>query len=566
MKKQPLNKSYLYVNFREMINALALRHGEKIAYSFRLSPKDAEIQTVSYQKLAEDVRCLGTALLQKGVKNGNTALIGKMSYGWVCSYLALLSVGAVVSPLDPDWTVEELSETVRFAECRTLIGGADLLVSKGDAIAAAAGIETVISTQLSEDENALPALIAQGAAARENGDLSFEEARIAPDETALLVFTSGTTGKGKGVMLTQTAILSNIYAGLQLISVGDRSISVLPPHHTFGSTINLLGNLYVGSNVYITSGIKYLLQEMKEHQPTHLVLVPLFLESFYRKIMDTLKKSKKEKFLSRMIRVSDAARKTGIDLRTQLFAVVRNAFGGRLNTIVCGGAPINQKIVDFFQSVGITVINGYGITECAPLIAANRNDGTQNGRCGLPISVTTVKIKDPDENGEGEICVKGVHVMQGYYKDPEATAAAFDNDGYFLTGDYGRFDENGYLYITGRLKNLIILSNGKNVYPEEIELSLSSSIPGLADVVVYEGQSKRGQEHNAVVAELFMDSAFLAKEGIEDAREYCRKFINDYNKNAVPYKKIGLFKIRDEEFPKNTLRKIVRFKIDKTID
>ena len=367
-------------------------------------------------------------------------------------------------------------------------------------------------------------------------------------------------------MLTQTAILSNIYAGLQLISVGDRSISVLPPHHTFGSTINLLGNLYVGSNVYITSGIKYLLQEMKEHQPTHLVLVPLFLESFYRKIMDTLKKSKKEKFLNRMIRVSDAARKTGIDLRTQLFSVVRNAFGGRLNTIVCGGAPINQKIVDFFQSVGIIVINGYGITECAPLIAANRNDGTQNGRCGLPISVTTVKIKNPDENGEGEICVKGVHVMQGYYKDPEATAAAFDNDGYFLTGDYGRFDENGYLYITGRLKNLIILSNGKNVYPEEIELSLSSRIPGLADVVVYEGQSKRGQEHNAVVAELFMDSAFLAKEGIEDAREYCRNFINDYNKNAVPYKKIGLFKIRDEEFPKNTLRKIVRFKIDKTID
>jgi long-chain acyl-CoA synthetase len=290
------------------------------------------------------------------------------------------------------------------------------------------------------------------------------------------------------------------------------------------------------------------------------------LESFYRKINDTLKKSKKDKFLNRMIGVSNAARKTGIDLRKQLFAVVRNAFGGKLNTIVCGGAPINQKVVDFFQSVGITVINGYGITECSPLIAANRNDGTKNGRCGYPISTATVKIKNPDENGEGEIAVKGSSVMMGYYKDPDATAQTFDNDGYFLTGDYGKFDDHGYLYITGRLKNLIILSNGKNVYPEEIETELSSRIPGLLDVVVYEGISKRGQEHNAVVAELFFDAAFIKKEGVEDIHAYCRGFINDYNKNAVPYKKIGIFKIRDDEFPKNTLRKIMRFQIDKTIE
>ena len=308
------------------------------------------------------------------------------------------------------------------------------------------------------------------------------------------------------------------------------------------------------------------MKEMQEHKPTHLILVPLFLESFYRKIADTLKKSKKEKMLNRMIGVSNVARKAGIDLRQQLFSAVRNAFGGRLNTIVCGGAPINQKVVDFFQALGITVINGYGITECSPLIAANRNDGTQNGRCGYPISTATVKIKNPDADGEGEIVVKGACVMMGYYKDPEATADAFDNDGYFLTGDYGRFDENGYLYITGRKKNLIILSNGKNVYPEEIELDLASRVPGLLDVVVYEGVSRRGQEYNAVVAEIFYDAAFLQKKGIEDTHAYTRQYINDYNKTAVPYKKIGIFKIREEEFPKNTLRKIMRFQLDKTID
>lgn len=566
MKKMPLNDSTLYVNFRELVEDIAIRYGEKIAYSFRLSPKDEEIQQISYTQLVEDVRCLSTTLVSKGVNQGNTALIGKLSYGWVCSYLSLLSVGAVVVPLDPDWSEEELAETARFAECKSLFCAEELLETKAKAVGVAAKIKNLMSLDLSENPISISNWIEKGREMRLAGDTAYEDARISPDAMALLVFTSGTTGKGKGVMLSQTALLTNIYAGLQLIEVGDRSISVLPPHHTFGSTINLLGNLLVGSNLYITSGIKYLMKEMQEHQPTHLILVPLFLESFYRKIMDTLKKSKKEKFLTRMIGVSNTARKAGIDLRKQMFSVVRKAFGGKLTTIICGGAPINQKVVDFFQALGITVINGYGITECSPLIAVNRNNGTKNCRCGYPISTATVKIKNPDENGEGEIAVKGASVMMGYYKDPEATAATFDNDGYFLTGDYGKFDEEGYLYITGRLKNLIILANGKNVYPEEIEGDLATRIPGLLDVVVYEGISQRGQEHNAVVAELFYDEAFIRKEGIEDIHAYTRGFINDYNKTAVPYKKIGIFKIRDEDFPKNTLRKIVRFKIDKTID
>lgn len=566
MKQMPLNQSKLYINFRELVEDIALSYGEKIAYSFRISPKDEEVQQISYAQLAEDIRCLSTALISRGVHKGHTALIGKLSYGWVCSYLALLSSGAVVVPLDPDWSEEDLAKTVAVAECKSLFCAEELLEDKAKAICAATKIDDLMSLELSDSSHSISAWIEMGRELRLAGDTSYEDARIAPDALSLLVFTSGTTGKGKGVMLSQTALLTNIYAGLQLISVGDRSISVLPPHHTFGSTINLLGNLLVGSNVYITSGIKYLMKEMQEHQPTHLILVPLFLESFYRKILDTLKKSKKEKMLNRMIGVSNTARKAGIDLRKQLFVAVRKAFGGKLDTIICGGAPINQSVVDFFQSLGITVINGYGITECAPLIAANRNNGTKNCRCGYPVSTATVKIKEPDENGEGEIIVKGASVMMGYYKDPEATAAAFDNDGYFLTGDYGKFDENGCLYITGRKKNLIILSNGKNVYPEEIELDLASRIPGLLDVVVYEGVSKRGQEHNAVVAEIFYDAAFLQKEGVEDIHAYTKQYINDYNKTAVPYKKIGVFKIREEEFPKNTLRKIMRFRIDKTID
>jgi long-chain acyl-CoA synthetase len=266
-----------------------------------------------------------------------------------------------------------------------------------------------------------------------------------------------------------------------------------------------------------------------------------------------------------MVKLMGGLNKAGIDLRRVAFKSVLANFGGELRTVICGGAPLKQEVIDTFTGLGITIINGYGITECAPLVAANRNKQTKNGSVGMPVPINEVKINEPDENGEGEILVKGPNVMMGYYNDEEATAAAFDEDGFFRTGDYGRLDEDGWLYITGRLKNLIILSNGKNVYPEEIEAALAD-IPGIVDIVVYEGISRRGSDHNTIVAEIYPDADYLKKNEIEDKYAYFKKHINDYNKTAVPYKKIGLLKIRDTEFPKNTLRKITRFTLDKTID
>ncbi|MBQ1261890.1 MAG: AMP-binding protein, partial [Clostridia bacterium] len=213
----------------------------------------------------------------------------------------------------------------------------------------------------------------------------------------------------------------------------------------------------------------------------------------------------------------------------------------------------------------ITILNGYGITECAPVIAVNRNRYQKSGCVGMVLPVNTVKIREPNEEGEGEICVKGNNVMLGYYKDADATEAAFDEDGYFRTGDIGCLDEEGWLSVTGRIKNLIILANGKNVYPEEIESALSS-IPGVADVVVYEGVSRRGIAYNTTVAEIFPSEDYLKAKGIEDAYAYFHPFIQEYNRTAVPYKKIGLLKIRTEDFPKNTLRKIMRFRMDTSID
>lgn len=327
----------------------------------------------------------------------------------------------------------------------------------------------------------------------------------------------------------------------------------------------LVGHAIIGSEIYISAGLRYVQKELKEQKPGHLVIVPLYLETFYRKILANVKEKGKEKQLRMLIKMSNAMRKTGVDLRRKLFSGVLAAFGGEVRTVISGGAPINPEIQEFFESIGITVLNGYGITECAPIIAVNRSRRIVPGSVGPVLDIDTVKIDEPNEDGEGEIIVSGPNVMLGYYNDEEATSEAITEEGYFRTGDYGKLDENNVLYITGRKKNLIILSNGKNVYPEEIENELSAT-PGVLEIVVYEGQSRRGMSHNAIVAEIYPDTEYLEKNNITDVQAHIKPYVDAYNRSAVPYKKISVIKIRKKEFPKNTLRKIMRFKMDMTID
>ena len=568
MKNYPLYESKSYVNIREFLAHIENKYDNNIAISFRKAPHDEEVQTRTYARLCDDMRYIATALVERGISSDvHCALIGRLTYGWICTYFAMLSVGAVLVPLDPDWSAEDLADTVTKAECKYLFCCDDVLDSKAKVICDTAGIDTVVAIDYAEHELTIEKLLLEGMQLREDGKRGYESARINPDKLSLLVFTSGTTGKGKGVMLTQTAILSNLHGALRLIRIPDlgRTAGVLPPHHTFGSTINILGNMSFGTNMYLSSGVRYVVKELKEVRPTHLILVPLYLETFYRKLKAAITESCKEKALSGIMKITNAISRTGLDLRQRMYKGLLSAFGGELKLVVSGGAPLSSEIADTFESFGIKIINGYGITECAPLLSANRDKQQKKGSIGMPVPNAKIKIKDPDENGEGEICAKGPNVMLGYFKDPEATADVFDEDGYFRTGDIGKFDDDGWLYITGRAKNLIILSNGKNVYPEEIEVELAS-VPGVIDVVVYEGISKRGGEHNAIVAEIFPDVDYLKKNNIENKQDYFKKYINDFNRGAVAYKKITVLKIRETEFPKNTLRKITRFKIDKTID
>ena len=563
MKQNALHERRDFSNVRELIEWAGMHYSDRIAYSFRLNPR-GEVTKISFRQFRDDVRALASELLSMGCSGKKCVVIGKFSYDWAKMYYSLLSIGAVIVPLDRDWLANDLADTCAKADAAFLFCDEDI-AEKAEVIAAATNLEQAPVYMLAKDsDRCIAALTEAGRAKFEENQTPYQTAPIDPMALALLVFTSGTTGKGKGVMLNQNAVLKDLADIIPYIDFSNKTVGVLPPHHTFGSSVMLIGHVMIGSEVYISSGIRYVQKELKEQKPGHIVLVPLYLETFYRKIMANIKEQKKEKLVSRMIKVSNAMRKVGIDQRARIFASIRAAFGGEVKMIITGGAPINPEIVHFFEAIGISILNGYGITECAPIIAVNRSRNVVKGSVGNVLDMDTVIIDEPNEDGEGEILVQGPNVMLGYYKDDEATAEAF-KDGFFRTGDYGKLTKDNILYITGRKKNLIILSNGKNVYPEEIENELVAT-PGIIDIIVYEGQSKRGISHNAIVAEVFPDKEFFSKNGITDIHAHLKPYIDNYNKTAVPYKKIAILKVRDEEFPKNTLRKIMRFKIDMSID
>ncbi len=563
----PLYETTVFEDFRIMTENVAKKYPNRVALSYKNNPYDKDTIDVTYAQARDYIRDMGTELIDMGCTGKHVAIIGESSYEWICSYFCLMSIGAITVPIDKDLPSEEMVGIMNLAECEFVFYSPAIEEKIEIAKEKIPTLKACICMRNASLEGAinLPDIVKQGREKYKNGDNSYYDYEIVPDSLASIVFTSGTTGKGKGVMLSQTNIVSDMTQGMYLFDVTPKTMSLLPPHHTYGSTVNFVGHFSQGSTIYISSGLKYMLDEMKEQQPSHLVLVPLFVETIHKRIWSTAEKSGKAGQLRLLLKFSNFLRKIGLDARRTLFKSVTDVFGGKLEMIICGGASLNQDIIDTFDSMGITILNGYGITECSPLVSCNRNKYQKKGSVGIPIIGEKIKIRNPDENGEGEICVKGPNVMLGYYKDPEATAAVFDEEGYFRTGDYGKLDEEGWLYITGRLKNMIILSNGKNVYPEEIETEISR-VYGVSEVVVYPGESNAQKNKQVIVAEIFPDYDALSTKGITDAQAHFDKEIKNVNKRMVSYKAIKKVKIREEEFKKNTSRKILRFEIDKVID
>ena len=567
MNTDQLHPKREFKSIRHIVEYAAKTYGNRIAFSYRQKPHDEEKISISYIEFRDDVRALATEMLSRGMNEKHVVVVAKMSYDFIVTYYATLIIGAVLVPLDKDWGAAELADTAKNADMDYLFCDCELS-DKSDEIVKICELNTPVVFLGSQGDQGLQAMISAGRVKFSQNKRPYFDFEFDKRQLSLLVYTSGTTGKGKGVMLCTDSIIRDMADVIHYIDFAENTVSVLPPHHTYGSTVMLIAHVMIGTEVYISNGLKYVQKELKSEKPGHLILVPLYLETFYRRIKANLKSQGKDKLVNNMLKISNITRKASfglIDMRKKLFAQIRNAFGGEIKTIVTGGAPINQDIVEFFEGMGISVLNGYGITECAPLISVNRSRHVVKGSVGTVLDMDDVKIVDPNEDGEGEICVKGPNVMLGYYKNDEATAEAIDEEGYFRTGDYGKLTKDRILYITGRKKNLIILSNGKNVYPEEIENELIS-VPGVQDIIVYEGKSRRGMEYNAIVAEIFPDKDYIEKNGITDVKAYLQGYLNQYNKTAVPYKKISVLKVRKEDFPKNTLRKIMRFKLDMSID
>ena len=455
-KNYPIYKTTFIDDMRSLVEEAAINFPTSIAISYKENYYDKEVKKVTFSQWRDDVRNLGTALISEGLREENIAIIGENTYGWCCSFFAVMAIGSVTVPVDKELPLDDIEGIINTTGCKAVIFGKTSeakikeLLQRGSLTSVKTVISVAPENVLSDtaeglDFTSLAMLQKKGERLYAEGDNSYYDYKIDTNKLASIVFTSGTTGKGKGVMLSQANIGLDMTLGMYNFDITRKTLHVLPPHHTFGSTVNYVGHLSQGCEVYISSGIKHVSDEIREQKPTHLILVPAFLEVMNRKIWATARKEGKEGLLKVMMKCSDFLRKFGIDVRRKLFSSVLSAFGGKLELIICGGAKLDEEIIRTFDSLGITILNGYGITECSPLISANRNKYRKPGSVGTPILACRVKIDNPDENGEGEICVKGPNVMLGYYKNPEATAEVFDKDGFFHTGDYGRLDEEGWI-------------------------------------------------------------------------------------------------------------------------
>ena len=566
MKDYPLYEATYFNDFREMIENVAKKYPDRTAFSFKEDPHAEGVLKFTFEEVKDYARDYGTAMIADGARGKQCAIIGGTSIGWIYTFFAVMASGCVSVPCDKELSADDLSGIVEKAECKFVFYGADVSEKISEMKKKLNGIKWICmqGSPLDGDETRHD-LAVRGGSLFKDGDNSYYDYEIDRDAMASIVFTSGTTGKGKGVMLSQRNICSDMIQAMYLFHVTNKTLCTLPLHHTYASTVNIVGHFAQGVEIYLSSGLKYFLKEVQEQKPTHLILVPLFIQTIYKKIWATAEKSGKATLLRYMMKISNGMRKVKLDVRKRAFKSILDTLGGNVEFIICGGAALSQEIIDTFDALGITVLNGYGITECSPLISCNRNKRQKPGSVGIPIIGEQLKIRDPDEYGDGEICVKGTNVMLGYYKDPEATAAAFDEEGYFRTGDLGHLDDEGWIYITGRSKNLIIFSNGKNVYPEEIEDKISG-VAGVSEVVVYAGKSRRDPSREVIVAEIYPDADELAASGVTDPESYFKKKVAEINKTMVSFKAVGHIKLRSSPFEKNSTKKIKRFTIDRTID
>lgn len=554
-KKIELNKVTKVKSIKEMLDLAVKEAGNKNAFEYKNGDKIAKI---TYKQYVNDINSLGTALASLNMHNKHVAIIGENSYKWLTVYLCMLQSTGVFVPVDRELTCLDVINVLKHSDSEVLFFSKKYAQYIPEIKKAIPNIKYYIGLDVKKDEDNILSydlLKESGKKLLDKKSTIYTDLKDDENNLKLLVYTSGTTGNPKGVMLTEHNLISVVYYGLQIADIGEKCLSVLPYHHTYEAVAGILVGLHKHSTICINDSLKNVLKNLQLYKPDYIYLVPAFTEVFYKSIWNNAQKTGKDKALKKMIPLSNALRKTGIDLRKKFFKSIHEAFGGNLNQIVCGGAPIRPEIGKFFNDIGITLLNGYGITECSPLVSVNRANFNDSNTVGVILPCCEVKIENKTADGDGEIYVKGDIVMKGYYKEPEKTAKVL-KDGWFNTEDYGRINEKGQLIINGRKKNLIVLDNGKNIYPEEIE-NYIMGIPYVKEVLVKASKNAAGQE-TALIAEVFLDKEKVEEMHIENIKETLKKDVQDSVRELPVYKHISDVKIRKNEFEKTTTSKIKR--------
>jgi len=565
MKDIPLYEVRKIIDLRDMLKQSVVLYQDKPVFLIKKN-KGEDYSEVSYKQFGDDVDAFGTALVQRVGIGSRVAILGEARYEWYISYLSVTNGTGIVVPLDKELPKHEIASLLNRSHTDCLIYSSSkqsIVDAIRDEIPSVKHFICMDSIAETETVYSFRLFLESGKKLLSEGSRAFLDAPIDPEAMTILLFTSGTTDKSKAVMLSQRNVCVNLEGMCSMLYIGpdDIFLSVLPLHHTYECTCGFLCQVYRGSTVAQCEGLRYITQNMKESKVTMILVVPLMLEMFHRAIMKKAKADKKStrKFMIGMT-LSRTLRKIGLDKRRSIFKAVHDSFGGHLRMIVCGGAGIDPKILSDMQDMGIHCVQGYGLTECAPILALNRDVDFNNRAAGLPLPGVDVKIIDKDENGIGEIIGKGPNVMMGYYENEEATKACIDEDGYFHTGDLGYLDNNNFVIITGRKKNVIISKNGKNIFPEEIESLLSRSAFVTESLVSGDDD---GREDVVVTASIFPNMEAvqsLLGENADPAaiQNLMEAEVRKVNEQMVPYKYIRKVIVRDTEFEKTTSRKIKR--------
>lgn len=557
-RKIKLNKAQKVTSIKEMLNLAAKEAGDKIAFEYKDENRKEKNRKVTYKEFVRDTEELGTALANLGMQDKHIAIIGENSYKWLTVYLTVLKSTGVFVPIDRELTVEGVINVLKHSDSEVLFYSERYEKWITEIKQEVPNVKFFIGlNQKEKNQNILSydMFKEEGKKALEKGSKKYTELQDDENNLKLLVYTSGTTGAPKGVMLTEHNLISVVYYGLQVADINTKCLSVLPYHHTYEAVAGILVALHKRACICINDSLKNVLKNLQFYKPDYIYLVPAFTEIFYKNIWNNAQKTGKDKMLKKLIPISNALRKIGIDLRNVFFKSIHQAFGGNLKEIVCGGAPIRPEIGKFFNDIGITLLNGYGITECSPLVSVNRLQFNDSSTVGVVLPCCEIKLENVTPDGDGEICVKGDIVMKGYYKEQERTDKVL-KDGWFNTEDYGHINKKGQLVINGRKKNLIVLDNGKNVYPEEIE-NYILGIPYVQEVIVKGKKNAIGQEV-ALVAEIFLNEEKVEELKLENREEKLKEDIHDVCKELPIYKRISDIEIRKEEFEKTTTNKIKR--------